>query len=308
MQAREKQGDGEEAKNVPAKKEEIPFHEWNKDRQWIYKLDEHRQSMFATHRFLLAAQLGCICFLAHEAFYTDDELLAKYGESANMPTIQTRFLCTVVLHIMLSAEFKQAFEMQKYALNHPWKFESWFQAFLIGFSQLFILFTFEILNTAILLTSANVMEVIMNFVALAVIIDFDDFLFNSESVRLSQLGELISAEETHGIDGIEVDLEDLVEVETTSGANLSDLSMKALFEDDSDGEENLVYSGRPKSARIEFSKNRTSGNKFCRIVYRVIKLFYQTTWFYWAPYMALFLAYWVPSKYGAFDYLDELDE
>jgi len=248
MQAREKQGNGEEAKNVPAKKEEIPIHEWNKDRQWIFKLDEHRQSMFATHRFLFAAQLGCICFLTREALYSDDDLIAKYAESATMPVIQSRFLCTVVLHIMLSAEFKQAFEMQKYALNHPWKFNSWFEAFFIGLSQFIILANFEILNTVILLTSVSVMEVIMNFVALAVIIDFDDFLFNSESVRLSQLGELISAEETHDIDGIAVDLGDLVEVETTSGANLSDLSMKALFEDDSDGEDSLVYSERPKSA------------------------------------------------------------
>ena len=159
----------------------------------------------------------------------------------------TRFFCTVVLHIMISGEFKQAFDMMKYALNHPWKFHSWRQAYFVGFTQFFVLLTFEVLNTAILLTTESVMDVIMDFVALAVITSFDDYLFSSESVRNSQLGQLIS-NRSHVIDQISVELNDFVKVEVTSGSNKSGLKLEPLFKDCKEDTDKMVYANteRPK--------------------------------------------------------------
>jgi len=34
----------------------------------------------------------------------------------------------------LADEFEQSFILMKYAMNHPWKFDSWFRAYLVGLS------------------------------------------------------------------------------------------------------------------------------------------------------------------------------
>ena len=65
----------------------------------------------------------------------------------------------------------------KYAMNHPWKFNSWFGAYLVGLSQMTVLFSVEFVNLAVLLTNERILETVMNFLALVVIREFDDKLF-----------------------------------------------------------------------------------------------------------------------------------
>ena len=64
--------------------------------------------------------------------------------------------------------------MQKFALNHYWKFRFVSIAWLIGFSQMQMAYTVEIINMVILCSNNTVMDIIMNFLALVVIADFDD--------------------------------------------------------------------------------------------------------------------------------------
>ena len=67
--------------------------------------------------------------------------------------------------------------MMKYALNHWWKFDNWFNAFLISFCQFFICIFVESVNLVILLTNNTVLDIIMNFLAIVIITEFDDFVF-----------------------------------------------------------------------------------------------------------------------------------
>ena len=46
---------------------------------------------------------------------------------------------------------------------------------MIGFCQFLVVFVVEIVNLAILTTNNTVMEVIMNFLALVIISEFDDY-------------------------------------------------------------------------------------------------------------------------------------
>ena len=65
----------------------------------------------------------------------------------------------------------------KYALNHHYKFRFWKQAYSIGFTQMTVVVLVEMVNLAVLTTNHTIMDIILNFLALCVIADFDDFFF-----------------------------------------------------------------------------------------------------------------------------------
>ena len=65
----------------------------------------------------------------------------------------------------------------KFALNHPWKFESYIGGFFIGFMQAMVVISNEVVNLAVLNTNNTIMDILMNFLALVIISDFDDYFF-----------------------------------------------------------------------------------------------------------------------------------
>ena len=95
----------------------------------------------------------------------------------------------MILHITLTDEIKQGFGCMKYALSHPYKFRDWTQAYWVGLTQLLVVIAVELVNLAILTTNHTIMDIIMNFLALVIIADFDDFFF--QSVELEVMGNMI---------------------------------------------------------------------------------------------------------------------
>ena len=71
---------------------------------------------------------------------------------------------------------RQGLVVMKFSLNHPWKFKSVSKAWLTGFAQTLMVVAVEGVNLVILCTNETVMDVVMNFLALVVIADFDDFI------------------------------------------------------------------------------------------------------------------------------------
>ena len=63
--------------------------------------------------------------------------------------------------------------MQKFALNHEWKFSNPIRAFLIGGIQMCMVYIVETINMIVLLSNYSVINVLLNFLALCVIGDFD---------------------------------------------------------------------------------------------------------------------------------------
>ena len=75
-------------------------------------------------------------------------------------------------------------------------------AFFVGFSQTFMVIFVEVINLIILTSNYTIMDIIMNFLALVVIADFDDFFAQTLSKNpilkkldageeISQLGLLV---------------------------------------------------------------------------------------------------------------------
>lgn len=88
-----------------------------------------------------------------------------------------RFICGLILHLALFEEFARALNLMKFAMNHEDVFDSPGAAFAVAFLQALITFLVESLNIMVILMSNSVNEVVMNFVALAIIADFDDFIY-----------------------------------------------------------------------------------------------------------------------------------
>ena len=128
-------------------------------------------------RFLVLCQLVLLWLLVSEAF-TDEDVRANFFMPADsLPIVLCRFLCAVVLHIGLTDEVMQGFACMKFALNHPYKFRRWTDAYLVGFTQLMVVIIVEIVNLTILCTNHTIIDIIMNFYALSIIAEFDDYFF-----------------------------------------------------------------------------------------------------------------------------------
>ena len=65
----------------------------------------------------------------------------------------------------------------KYAINHSWKFEDYKIAFMSGFMQAFMVVLVESVNFMAILTTSAIIDIVMNFLALVVIAEFDDFFY-----------------------------------------------------------------------------------------------------------------------------------
>lgn len=107
--------------------------------------------------------------------------------------IASKGICGIVLHLAMSSNMTQGNEMMKYALNHHMRFLSFTNAFWLGVTRSVTTFLVETISMIIVFQSATVTDVVFNFIALAVIDDFDIFVY--ESLRSSSFKSLL--EEDH---------------------------------------------------------------------------------------------------------------
>jgi hypothetical protein len=91
---------------------------------------------------------------------------------------------------MLQNELTSGLNNMKFSLNHSYRFEKAFIPFLAGFLQASSIFVIEIVNFIVILTSADYLSVVMNFLALAVISEFDDAFYTS--IVQDDLKEILS--------------------------------------------------------------------------------------------------------------------
>ena len=73
--------------------------------------------------------------------------------------------------------------MMKYALNHPWHFNSYLLAVFCGWLEVTMIFFFEGVKFYSLLVSPSSYKVMQNFVALAIISQIDDYFYKAISDR-----------------------------------------------------------------------------------------------------------------------------
>lgn len=111
------------------------------------------------------------------------------GEKTNVTTgtldlIMARFVCVIVLHMTMFSESHQGLNIMKYAVNHKSEFEHPKTVWLIGFMQFSMVIIVEVVNMLVISGSNTIVNIVMNFISLAVISDFDDTFYEALPKRL----------------------------------------------------------------------------------------------------------------------------
>ena len=81
------------------------------------------------------------------------------------------------MHLSLVDEVTKGLQNFKFVLNHPYMFQSPTTACLTSFLQSFSVTCVEVANIEIILTSVTPTDIVYNFIALAIIAEFDDFVY-----------------------------------------------------------------------------------------------------------------------------------
>jgi len=187
-----------------------------------------------------------------------------------------RFICGVILHMQLQGELRAGMNTMKFSLNHPYRFSDYKIVFLTGLLQASMIFIVEIVNFIVILSSFSITGVVTDFMALAVISEFDDAFFEAlgDDKNKTVIEEADKFEPLFKI------------TRTTSHAARSDHPTHIL-DDDTMGEYTNV------KIRVAFSE-RTTFNKVLRLIYKLIRTIYVSVWFYFLPFIALIGSYVVP--------------
>lgn len=76
-------------------------------------------------------------------------------------------------------ECRQGLKIMKFSLNHPNDFAHPKVVYLIGVMQFTMVLTVELANMLVICGSDTILDVIMNFIALEIIAEFDDFFYGA---------------------------------------------------------------------------------------------------------------------------------
>lgn len=124
-------------------------------------------------------------------------LNSSFTDSASLMILISRFICGTILHLSLLGEVTRGMQNMKFALNHPYLFQHWFNAWLVGFCQAMAVLLVELCNIEIILISVDPVNLVYNFVVLGIIAEFDDLVYGA--LRRESMKQLVDSEVTDKI-------------------------------------------------------------------------------------------------------------
>ncbi len=130
----------------------------------------------------------------------------------------------------------------------------------------------EIVNIEIILTSIVPTDIVYNFIALAIIAEFNDFVY--QSLRSESMKKLIEAEVT----------EKILVIRHTSSKKCKDWELSTVMDEETD---------QYRPLRVRWS-DRECCNKFLYVIYKMLRMFYTSLYFYFIPFSAIILTCIIP--------------
>ena len=126
--------------------------------------------------FVSSIQLSLVAVI----FITmSDEDQFKIIMPASMSVLAARFVCSIMMHLQVSADEAQGLHMMKYLVNHTEEFAAPYLAFSVGTLQFFTGFITELACIIFLGSLNNPIAVIIRFIALGSIAKIDNFYFGA---------------------------------------------------------------------------------------------------------------------------------
>lgn len=118
------------------------------------------------------------------------------GFASTVQTMAARFICTIMMHLQVEGDERQALRLMKYSINNGDQFRNPGFAFAVGFMQFTGGFLCELACIFYLSTIDTTIDVIIRFIALGSIAKIDDFYAGalpSENKLNNKSGALICA-------------------------------------------------------------------------------------------------------------------
>lgn len=182
-----------------------------------------------------------------------------------------RFICATILHLSCVDEVHAGLEMMKYSVNHPYKFNQPSVAWMSGFLQYLSCLTVEMANIGVICAANDTIDIVFNFIALAIIAEFDNYVYGS--MKNESFKELTSRKFCKHV---------LVIHHTTSKKcrehELSDVK-------DEDG------NFRPLGIKF---KSRDTRNKIMFVTYKFFRMFYVSLFYYFLPFSVVIMSTLLP--------------
>jgi hypothetical protein len=88
-----------------------------------------------------------------------------------------RFICASILHMSLIDEVSAGLDFMKYSVNHPYMFQHFGWPWLIGALQFTAAIGVETSNIGVLCAALDPINLVFNFIALAIVAEFDNYVF-----------------------------------------------------------------------------------------------------------------------------------
>ncbi len=188
-----------------------------------------------------------------------------------------RFICATILHLSLVDEVSAGLEMMKYALNHSYKFEHYEVAWMSGFLQTTSCLSVELANIGVICGANDTISIVFNFIALAIIAEFDNYVFGSmKNESFKALCEKKFCEKAFVI------------CHTTS-KKCADTELSDQKDDNGDF--------RPLKVTLA---SRSLPNKILYCVYKLLRTFYVSVFYYFLPFSSFIMSTLIPFYYRGF--------
>ena len=138
-------------------------------------MDNKRTNIMIQAMFTFACQQITVILIMIEIILGSQDKFFKFESSFFLQFV--KFICTTILHLYLMGELTAALERMKFVLNHGYKFASPNFAFANTVAQSTSILIVELCSLLIILSSEEALETVMNFIALAIIAAFDDYVY-----------------------------------------------------------------------------------------------------------------------------------
>lgn len=138
-----------------------------------------RHSQYLAQTLVVFGSQVLLCSLLVHDFF-DEEADSKINKMpSSVWIVSARFICCVILHMSLQDELRTGLSIMKFTLNHSYRFDDARIAFLSGFLQTVMIMVVETVNVMAILSASTVLDIVMNFMALAIISEFDDTFYGA---------------------------------------------------------------------------------------------------------------------------------
>jgi len=162
--------------------------------QRIFEIKKQKRLNITVHVILTFALQFTLVVMTFAELATNCTYTQVIISQVSIFIMFARFICATILHLSCVDEISAGLEMMKYAVNHPYKFEHFSVAWMSGFLQCMSCLSVEIANIGVICGANDTISIVFNFIALAIIAEFDNYVFNS--MKNESFRELCSKEFT----------------------------------------------------------------------------------------------------------------